>query len=173
MSRAERIHSWRRRHLLLTDCAAFAVTGLDLCLAASLSWGFDFYFIRRRIIHKYMICQFVRLPDEPKIRVKSGLATLLSFYYDHKSQSWNTWVPHRCHLVWRWCWHNLCVLVRARTCVPVREKRKTSKKDFQTASQKQQPHRPFLRSHVPIRAWPRSSHIAVTIIHNLVLMANY
>ena len=27
-------------------------------------------------------------------------------------------------------------------------------KNFQTASQKQQPHRPFLRSRVPVRAWP-------------------
>ena len=31
----------------------------------------------------------------------------------------------------------------------------------------------FLRSRVPVRAWSGSSHIAVTIIRNLVLMANY
>jgi len=43
---------------------------------------------------------------------------------------------------------NLNELVRARTC------KKKTKKNFQTACQKQQPHRPSLRSRVPVRAWP-------------------
>jgi len=49
----------------------------------------------------------------------------------------------------------------------------TKKKCIQTATEKQQPHRLFHRSGVPVRAWPGSSHIAVTIIRNFVLMANY
>ena len=45
---------------------------------------------------------------------------------------------------------HLNILVRACTCVAVSAK----KKNFQTACQKQQPHRPFLCSRVAIRAWP-------------------
>ena len=55
------------------------------------------------------------------------------------------------------------LLVRARTC---------KKRNFQTASQKQAL-RPVLRSRVPGRVLPGSSHIAFTVIRNLVLMANY
>ena len=48
------------------------------------------------------------------------------------------------------------ILVRARKCVPIRAWPYVQKnpKNFQTACQKQQPHKPFLRSHVPVRAWP-------------------
>ena len=41
-----------------------------------------------------------------------------------------------------------CPYVRGRTC------KQNKTKQFQTACQKHQPHRPFLRSHVPVRACP-------------------
>ena len=51
-------------------------------------------------------------------------------------------------------WH-LMILVRARTCVPVRAWPYVQKKKiFQTACHIQQPHKPFLHSRVPVRAWP-------------------
>ena len=40
-----------------------------------------------------------------------------------------------------------CPYVRGHTC------KKKKKKNFQTGCQKQQPHRPFLRSRVSVRAW--------------------
>ena len=55
---------------------------------------------------------------------------------------------------WQQLHHSLLIcngLVRAHTCMAVRGKKQ---KNFQTACQKQQPHRPFLRSHVPVRACP-------------------
>ena len=45
---------------------------------------------------------------------------------------------------------DLLILVRGRMC---KKKQKTFKPE-QPNSQKQQPHRPFLRSRVPVRAWP-------------------
>ena len=45
---------------------------------------------------------------------------------------------------WMIIYTSTCPYVRGRTC---------RKKNFQTACQKQQPHRPFLRSRVPVRAW--------------------
>ena len=46
------------------------------------------------------------------------------------------------------------LVTNARTHPYVRVRKKKKKKNFQTTSKKQQPHRPFLRSRVPVRVWP-------------------
>ena len=47
-----------------------------------------------------------------------------------------------------------CVTVHAWPYVQTKKKKKKQKKNFQTTCQKQQPHRPFLRSRVPVCVWP-------------------